>query len=92
VRSRRALHENNIFGEKKQRREAPKKFLKNMKESQNTGWKESWRDEYLKWICGFANADGGKLHIAPTFTPRKSSIAPAFTPGKTKTNPFNHGL
>ncbi len=27
-----------------------------MKESQNTEWKESWRDEYLKWICGFANA------------------------------------
>jgi hypothetical protein len=22
-------------------------------------WKESWRDEYLKWLCGFANADGG---------------------------------
>ncbi len=19
-------------------------------------WKESWRDEYLKWLCGFANA------------------------------------
>jgi ATP-dependent DNA helicase RecG len=26
-------------------------------------WKESWRDEYLKWLCGFANADGGKLVI-----------------------------
>ncbi|MFM8408850.1 MAG: helix-turn-helix domain-containing protein, partial [Alphaproteobacteria bacterium] len=26
-------------------------------------WKESWRDEYLKWICGFANADGGTLVI-----------------------------
>ncbi len=25
-----------------------------MKESQNIEWKESWRDEYLKWICGFA--------------------------------------
>jgi ATP-dependent DNA helicase RecG len=35
----------------------------NMKESQNNEWKESWRDEYLKWICGFANADGGKLII-----------------------------
>ena len=34
-----------------------------MKESQNTEWKESWRDEYLKWICGFANADGGVIHI-----------------------------
>lgn len=33
------------------------------KESQNIEWKESWRDEYLKWICGFANAQGGKIYI-----------------------------
>ncbi len=33
------------------------------KESQNLEWKESWRDEYLKWICGFANAQGGKIII-----------------------------
>lgn len=33
------------------------------KESQNIEFKESWRDEYLKWICGFANAQGGKLYI-----------------------------
>ena len=33
------------------------------KENQNTEWKQSWRDEYLKWISGFANADGGVLHI-----------------------------
>lgn len=32
-------------------------------ESQNIEYKESWRDEYLKWICGFANASGGKLYI-----------------------------
>lgn len=24
---------------------------------------KSWHDEYLKWICGFANAQGGKLII-----------------------------
>lgn len=24
-----------------------------MIENQNIEWKESWRDEYLKWICGF---------------------------------------
>lgn len=34
-----------------------------MTESQSTEYKESWRDEYLKWICGFANANGGKLII-----------------------------
>ena len=27
-----------------------------MSESQNIEYKEFWRDEYLKWICGFANA------------------------------------
>lgn len=26
-------------------------------------WKESWRDDYLRWLCGFANADGGTLVI-----------------------------
>ena len=32
-------------------------------ESQNIEYKESWRDEYLKWICGFANAQGGRIYI-----------------------------
>ena len=32
-----------------------------MKEAQNIEWKQSWRDDYLRWICGFANAEGGKL-------------------------------
>ena len=32
-------------------------------ENQNIEFKESWRDEYIKWICGFANAKGGKLYI-----------------------------
>ncbi len=32
-------------------------------ESQNVEFKESWHDEYLKWICGFANAEGGRLYI-----------------------------
>ncbi len=34
-----------------------------MVENQNVEWKESWRDEYLKWICGFANAQGGHIYI-----------------------------
>lgn len=34
-----------------------------MSESQSIEYKSSWRDEYLKWICGFANAQGGKLYI-----------------------------
>mgnify|MGYP001776026544 CR=1 FL=1 len=32
-------------------------------ESQNIEFKESWRDEYQKWICGFANAQGGVLYV-----------------------------
>jgi ATP-dependent DNA helicase RecG len=32
-------------------------------ENQQLEWKETWRDEYLKWICGFANAQGGTLVI-----------------------------
>jgi ATP-dependent DNA helicase RecG len=34
-----------------------------MPEHQNVEWKESWRDEYLKWVCGFANAKGGKIFV-----------------------------
>ncbi len=34
-----------------------------MKESQNIEWKQNWRDEYLRWVCGFANAQGGTLMI-----------------------------
>jgi len=34
-----------------------------MQESQNIEWKDNWKDDYLKWICGFANANGGKIII-----------------------------
>lgn len=34
-----------------------------MSETQNIEYKSSWRDEYLKWICGFANANGGTIFI-----------------------------
>jgi len=34
-----------------------------MKESQHTEWKASWRDDHLRWVCGFANAEGGVLVI-----------------------------
>ena len=32
-------------------------------ENQNVDWKVKWRDEYLEWVCGFANAQGGSLEI-----------------------------
>lgn len=34
-----------------------------MSESQNIEWKQSWHDDYLKWVCGFANAFGGQIFI-----------------------------
>lgn len=37
--------------------------MKMKSESQTIEYKESWHDEYLKWICGFANAQGGILYI-----------------------------
>lgn len=35
------------------------------KESQQSEWKESWREDLRCWICGFANAQGGRLKIGP---------------------------
>ena len=34
-----------------------------MPEKQNIEWKSRWKDEYLEWICGFANAQGGRIYI-----------------------------
>ena len=33
------------------------------RESQNVEYKSSWHDEYLKWICGFANAQGAVMYF-----------------------------
>ncbi len=35
----------------------------NISESQNIEFKQSWRDEYIKWLSAFGNTDGGKLYI-----------------------------
>ena len=32
-------------------------------ENQNIEHKRIWKDEYLKWVSGFANAHGGKIYI-----------------------------
>ena len=34
-----------------------------MPENHNTEYKQSWHEDYLKWICGFANAQGGTIFI-----------------------------
>ena len=37
-----------------------------MPEHQEIEWKESWRDEYLKWLCGYANPGaGGRSSLHP---------------------------
>lgn len=33
------------------------------KEKQEIEWKSIWKDNYLEWICGYANNLGGKLYI-----------------------------
>lgn len=33
------------------------------RESQNIEYKSVWHDEYLKWICGFANAQGAVMYF-----------------------------
>lgn len=37
--------------------------MKSDDENQNIEWKWSWNDEYLKWLCGYANVKGGTLYI-----------------------------
>jgi len=34
-----------------------------MPEQQNIEYKSNWHEDYLKWICGFANAQGGVIFI-----------------------------
>ena len=44
------------------------KYTTEMPEQQNIEWKRSWRDEYIKWVSGFANADGGTIFIGKNDT------------------------
>ena len=46
-----------------------------MSESQNVEYKSSWRDEYLKWICGFANSSGGSIFIGKDDTGKVVGLA-----------------
>lgn len=34
-----------------------------MLESDKIEYKRIWKDDYLKWICGFANSEGGTIYI-----------------------------
>lgn len=48
-----------------------------MPESQHTEWKAPWHDDYLKWICGFANAEGGTLVLGKDDTGKIIGLANA---------------
>ncbi len=36
-----------------------------MPESHFTEWKVSWKDDYLKWRCGFTNAGSQRNALTP---------------------------
>ncbi len=40
-----------------------RKQVTTIPEHQTIEYKESWHDEFLEWICGYANAYGGTLYI-----------------------------
>ena len=48
-----------------------------MPETQNIEYKSTWRDEYLKWICGFANANGGTIFIGKDDNGKTVGVADA---------------
>ena len=48
-----------------------------MKESQHTEWKALWRDDHLRWVCGFANAGGGVLVVGRDDRGRAVGVADA---------------
>lgn len=48
-----------------------------MREDQNVEWKKSWQDDYLKWICGFANAQGGRLVLGKDDAGKLTGLAKA---------------
>ncbi len=46
-------------------------------ETQNIEFKVTWKDEYLKWICGFANANGGTIFIGKDDTGKVANLKDA---------------
>ncbi len=46
-----------------------------MPEQQNIEYKQSWHDDYLKWVCGFANAQGGVIFIGKDDTGNVVDVA-----------------
>ena len=61
-------------------------------EPEDLEFKSNWRDEYLKVICAFANADGGKLvtgvemgeHFYTVVLPRMKKVLTGEKSGNSK--------
>jgi ATP-dependent DNA helicase RecG len=61
-------------------------------ETQTTEWKESWRDEYQKTICAFANTKGGVLEIGRADDGRVVGLADAAKLLEDLPNKIRHGV
>ncbi len=61
----------------------------NLKESQNVEWKEFRKDDYLKWICGFVNAQGGRIVIGVNGEGVPDGVAPEQLPAEVFSCPAN---
>ena len=48
-------------------------------ENQTLEWKQTWHDDYMKWLCAFANTDGGTLEIGKD---DKGAVVPLDNPGE----------
>ena len=53
-----------------------------MDESQNIEYKSIWKDEYYKWICGFANAIGGRIFLGVDDDPPHKPVQCRQTDGR----------
>lgn len=45
-----------------------------MTEQHNIEYKQSWHDDYMKWVCGFANAQGGLIFIGKDYNGNVAGI------------------
>ncbi len=48
-----------------------------MPESQHTEYKRQWKDDLLKWLCAFANAEGGTLVVGYNDQGQAADVKPA---------------
>ncbi len=62
------------------------------RENQDVEFKQSWRDEYLKWICAFANTEGGILYIGVNDIGEVCGVADSHRLSKDIPNKIKHTM